>query len=43
MAPGEGGAELVLGYVVFWLVHDEVHILNVGTAPEARRRGIGGP
>ncbi len=37
---GAGGGEIV-GYVVFWLVHDEVHVLNVGTAPEARRRGIG--
>ena len=39
--PGEGGADRILGYIVFWLVHDEVHVLNVGTAPEARRRGIG--
>ncbi len=30
----------ILGYVIFWLVHDEVHILNVATAPEARRRGV---
>ena len=29
------------GYVVFWLVHDEVHILNIATAIEARRRGVG--
>jgi ribosomal-protein-alanine N-acetyltransferase len=36
---GEGGA--VVGYVVFWLVHDEVHVLNVATALAARRRGIG--
>jgi len=34
-------AEALLGYVIFWLVHDEVHILNVATAPEARRRGVG--
>jgi len=34
------GEDLV-GYVVFWLVHDEVHVLNLGTAIEARRRGIG--
>jgi [ribosomal protein S18]-alanine N-acetyltransferase len=26
---------------VFWLVHDEVHVLNIATALEARRRGIG--
>ena len=36
-APGER----VLGYIVFWLVHDEVHVLNVATALEARRRGVG--
>jgi ribosomal-protein-alanine N-acetyltransferase len=35
----EGGA--VVGYVVFWLVHDEVHVLNVATALTARRRGVG--
>jgi ribosomal-protein-alanine N-acetyltransferase len=35
------GAERVLGYVVFWLVHDEVHVLNVATAIEARRLGVG--
>jgi [ribosomal protein S18]-alanine N-acetyltransferase len=39
--PGPGGAERVLGYIVFWLVHDEVHVLNVATALEARRRGVG--
>ncbi len=36
-----GGDERVLGYIVFWIVHDEVHVLNVATALEARRRGIG--
>lgn len=35
----DGGA--VIGYIVFWLVHDEVHVLNVATALEARRRGVG--
>jgi ribosomal-protein-alanine N-acetyltransferase len=35
------GPERILGYVVFWLVHDEVHVLNIATALEARRRGIG--
>jgi ribosomal-protein-alanine N-acetyltransferase len=38
---GEGADERIVGYVVFWLVHDEVHVLNLGTALEARRRGIG--
>lgn len=37
--PAPGG-EAVLGAVVFWLVHDEVHVLNVAVAPEARRRGV---
>ncbi len=36
---GPGGP--VVGYIVFWLVHDEVHVLNVASALAARRRGIG--
>lgn len=36
---GPGGA--VVGYIVFWIVHDEVHVLNVATAVAARRRGVG--
>ncbi len=31
----------VLGYVIYWLVADEMHILNLATAPEERRQGIG--
>ena len=30
----------VIGYMVFWLVADEMHILNLATAPEQRRRGV---
>ena len=30
----------ILGVGIFWVVHDELHILNVATAPEHRRRGI---
>ena len=33
-------SERVVGFIIFWLVHDEVHILNVAVAPEQRRRGI---
>jgi [ribosomal protein S18]-alanine N-acetyltransferase len=30
----------VVGYIVFWLVADEMHILNLAVAPENRRQGI---
>lgn len=33
--------EVVVGFIVFWLVHDEVHVLNIATAREERRRGVG--
>jgi len=33
--------EAVVGFVVYWLVHDELHVLNLATALEERRRGIG--
>ncbi|MFT3915694.1 MAG: ribosomal protein S18-alanine N-acetyltransferase [Anaeromyxobacteraceae bacterium] len=36
-----GQGDPIIGYVVFWLVHDEVHVLNLGTALAARRRGVG--
>lgn len=36
-----GAAGDVLGYIVFWHVADELHLLNVAVAPAARRRGIG--
>jgi len=35
----DGPAEL-LGLAIFWIVHDEVHVLNVATAPQHRRRGV---
>jgi len=38
---GEGGAGWMAGYIIIWVVHDELHVLNVATAPEARRRGVG--
>jgi [ribosomal protein S18]-alanine N-acetyltransferase len=40
LAPAAGPGDRILGYIVFWLVHDEIHVLNVGTAPEARRQGV---
>ena len=30
----------VVGYIVYWLVADEMHILNLATAPAYRRKGI---
>jgi ribosomal-protein-alanine N-acetyltransferase len=38
---GPDGQERILGFVIYWVVHDEIHVLNVATAPEARRRGVG--
>jgi ribosomal-protein-alanine N-acetyltransferase len=31
----------VLGYILFWHVTDEIHLLNVAVAPDERRRGLG--
>ena len=30
----------VIGYIVFWHVAGEMHILNLATAPEQRRQGV---
>ena len=38
-APGKG-SERIVAFLIYWLVHDEVHILNVAVAPEHRRKGI---
>ncbi len=36
-----GGTDgTVWGFAVVWLVHDELHVLNVAVAPEARRQGV---
>ncbi len=40
VAGGTDGAEGILGFIVFWLIHDEVHVLNVAVAAEQRRRGV---
>jgi [ribosomal protein S18]-alanine N-acetyltransferase len=34
------GSERIAAFLIYWLVHDEVHILNVAVAPEQRRKGI---
>jgi ribosomal-protein-alanine N-acetyltransferase len=38
--PAPRGGRRILGFLIFWIVHDEVHILNVATAPEHRGRGV---
>jgi [ribosomal protein S18]-alanine N-acetyltransferase len=40
VAREEGGQEIV-GYVIFWVVFDELHLLNVAVDPAWRMRGIG--
>lgn len=37
----QGSGFRLLGFAIFWLVHDEVHILNVAVDPAERRRGAG--
>jgi ribosomal-protein-alanine N-acetyltransferase len=37
---GAGNERVVVGFVIFWVVHDEIHILNVAVDPPARRRGV---
>src|SRR5204862_8155586 len=34
------GTERIVGFLIYWLVHDEVHVLNVAVAPEHRRKGV---
>jgi ribosomal-protein-alanine acetyltransferase len=36
-----GPENSVLGYILFWHVADEIHLLNVAVEPAARRGGIG--
>jgi GNAT superfamily N-acetyltransferase len=38
VARAEGGGP-ALGFINFWLVRDEIHILNVGVLPAERRKG----
>jgi ribosomal-protein-alanine N-acetyltransferase len=37
----ESGLSIVVGYVCFWKVADEIQILNLAVHPAYRRRGIG--
>jgi [ribosomal protein S18]-alanine N-acetyltransferase len=37
--PGPDGASRVVAFCNYWLVRDEVHLLNIATHPDARRHG----
>lgn len=34
------GQRRLLGFLIYWLVHDGIHILNVASEPSQRRRGV---
>jgi [ribosomal protein S18]-alanine N-acetyltransferase len=36
----DGEAGEPWGFLVYWLVHDEIHVLNVATLPDRRRLGV---
>lgn len=38
---GPDGRPRLLGFLIYWLVHDELHVLNLATNPRYRRRGVG--
>lgn len=38
---GGGLAKRIVGFLILWLVHDELHVLNVATSPDRRRQGVG--
>ncbi len=31
----------VFGYLIFWLIQDEIHILNIAVRPDLRKMGLG--
>lgn len=39
--PAFEGDTAWVGYILTWLVADELHVLNVATEPSLRRRGVG--
>ena len=38
---GQVGHDPMAGYSDYWLVYDEVHLLNIAVHPKFRRRSIG--
>lgn len=41
LARSSNGARRLLGYVCWWVIGDEIHILNLAVHPDARRGGTG--
>jgi ribosomal-protein-alanine N-acetyltransferase len=39
-APSATGTRVVCGYIGFWIVFEELHVLNVAVHPDWRRRGV---
>lgn len=35
-----GASKRLMGFLIYWLVHDEIHVLNVASDPSQRRRGV---
>jgi [ribosomal protein S18]-alanine N-acetyltransferase len=33
--------KVIIGYVMAWLVADELHIINIAVSPQSRRGGVG--
>ncbi len=38
---GESGETHLIGFVCYWIVFDELHVLDVAVAPSYRRMGVG--
>jgi [ribosomal protein S18]-alanine N-acetyltransferase len=36
----EDAAQRLVAYAVYWVVHDELHLLNIAVHPDWRRRGL---
>lgn len=34
--------EKIAGFIEFWLMYDEAHVIDIAVRPEYRRRGLGG-
>lgn len=36
-----GTGDILVGYICFWLLHGEAHLLNIAVQPDHRRMGLG--